>query len=488
MSTIPFDKSVGRAVDNTVEDPTRRAPLVLGHHDFKSVTDIVCQVLERPQPSRAWLIAFAIASAGSAMLGAMVFWLIATGTGVWGLNNPVMWGYAIVNFVFWVGIGHAGTLISAILFLLRQKWRTSINRAAEAMTIFAVICAGLFPGIHIGRVWLAYWLFPIPNQMEMWPQFRSPLLWDVFAVGTYFTVSLLFWYVGMVPDLATVRDRATTRLRQFIYGLFSLGWRGSNRHWHRYERAYLLLAALATPLVLSVHSVVSFDFAVSQLPGWHTTIFPPYFVAGAIFSGFAMVVTLVVPARELLGLKDLITMRHLENMNKIILVTGSMVGYAYVMEFFIAWYGQVHYEYFAFLGRAFGHYAWAYWTMVFCNVVAPQLFWFKRVRTSLWGMMIVCVLVNIGMWFERFVITVTSLSADFLPSSWNYYTPTIVDVLTFVGSFGLFFTLFLLFCRFIPFIAIAEVKAVLPQADPHSYDDHGPDHGTSEKSAEKEGA
>ncbi|MGI9013724.1 MAG: NrfD/PsrC family molybdoenzyme membrane anchor subunit [Phycisphaerales bacterium] len=469
MASIHVDKPIAFPADNTYDDPARRAPLIVGNHNFTTITDTVCQVIERPRPPRAWYIAFAISVLVLMMLGGMVGYLIMTGTGVWGLNIPVAWGFAIVNFVFWVGIGHAGTLISAILFLLRQRWRTSINRAAEAMTIFAVICAGLFPGIHVGRVWLAYWLFPIPNQMSLWPQFRSPLLWDVFAVGTYFTVSLLFWYVGMIPDLATLRDRATTKTRQIVYGIFSLGWIGANRHWHRYERAYLLLAALATPLVLSVHSVVSFDFAVAQLPGWHTTIFPPYFVAGAIFSGFAMVVTLVVPARQFFGLKEIITMRHLENMNKIILVTGSMVGYAYAMEFFIAWYSGSEYEGFAFIARAFGPYWWAYWIMVSCNVLSPQIFWFKKARTSLVVMFIVCIFVNIGMWFERFVITVTSLAVDFLPSSWGYYTPTVVDILTLVGSFGLFFTLFLLFCRFIPFIAMAEVKAVLPIADPHAY-------------------
>ncbi|QOJ17921.1 MAG: polysulfide reductase NrfD [Phycisphaeraceae bacterium] len=471
MSTLTTDISLAGEKDNTFDDPGRRAPLIVGGHDFSSITDAVCQVIERPRPTRAWYVCFGISVAVLTLLGAMIGYLIFAGTGIWGIQNPVMWGFAIVNFVFWVGIGHAGTLISAILFLLRQKWRTSINRAAEAMTIFAVICAGTFPGIHIGRVWLAYWLFPIPNQMEMWPQFRSPLLWDVFAVGTYFTVSLLFWYVGMIPDLATLRDRATTKVRRFAYGLFSLGWMGANRHWHRYERAYLILAALATPLVLSVHSVVSFDFAVSQLPGWHTTIFPPYFVAGAIFSGFAMVVTLVIPARAFFGLKDIVTLRHLENMNKIILVTGTMVGYAYAMEFFIAWYGGNMYESFAFINRAFGPHWWAYWIMVSCNVLSPQVFWFKKIRTSIPAMFIVTIFVNIGMWFERFVI-VLSLEADFLPSSWGMYTPTIIDILTLIGSFGLFFTLFLLFCRFIPFIAIAEVKGVLPQANPHFYDQH----------------
>ena len=377
------------------------------------------------------------------------------------MNNPVGWGYAIVNFVFWVGIGHAGTLISAILFLFRQKWRTSINRAAEAMTIFAVICAGLFPGIHVGRVWFAYWMFPIPNQMELWPNFRSPLLWDVFAVGTYFTVSLLFWYMGMLPDLASVRDRAKEKIRKVAYSVLSLGWTGSNRQWHNYERAYLLLAALATPLVLSVHSVVSFDFAISQVPGWHSTIFPPYFVAGAIFSGFAMVMTLVVPARHLFGLKDVITMRHLENMNKIIMVTGMIVGYAYLVEFFIAWYSGNEVEKFTFLNRALGPYAWAYWIMVSCNVLTPQIFWFKKMRTNLKVMFIVSIFVNIGMWFERFVIVISSLANDYLPSAWDYYRPTIVDVGILIGSFGLFFTLFSLFCRFLPFVAMYEVKGVI---------------------------
>ncbi|MCA9290785.1 MAG: polysulfide reductase NrfD [Phycisphaerales bacterium] len=466
MTTLP--------IDNTFEDPTRRAPLVLQHRTFGAVTERIANVAEAPRAPRAWYVCFAIGLALLGALGAMVMYLIATGVGVWGNQSPVMWGFPIVNFVFWVGIGHAGTLISAILFLFRQKWRTGINRFAEAMTIFAVICAGLFPGIHIGRVWVAYWLFPIPNQMEMWPQFRSPLLWDVFAVGTYFTVSLLFWYIGMVPDLATFRDRATSKIRQIAYGVFALGWRGSNRHWHRYERAYLLLAALATPLVLSVHSVVSFDFAVAQLPGWHTTIFPPYFVAGAIFGGFAMVVTLAVPAREWFGLKDFITMRHLENMNKIILLTGSIVGYAYSMEFFIAWYSGSMYEGFAFINRALGQHAWAYWTMITCNVVAPQLFWFKKLRTNLLVMFIVVNFVNVGMWFERFVI-VLSLEQDFLPSSWAYFKPTWVDLMTLAGSFGLFLTLFLLFCRFLPVIAIAEIKAVMPAADPHA--GHGAAHG-----------
>jgi molybdopterin-containing oxidoreductase family membrane subunit len=347
---------------------------------------------------------------------------------------------------------------------LRQQWRTSINRFAEAMTIFAVICAGIFPAIHVGRIWVVYWLFPIPNYQSMWPNFRSPLLWDVFAVGTYATVSLLFWFTGMVPDLATLRDRATTRARSVIFGVLAMGWRGSHRHWHRYEKAYLLLAGLATPLVLSVHSVVSFDFATSQLPGWHTTIVPPYFVAGAVFSGFAMVGTLLVPARKWFGLGELITLHHLENMNKIILATGSIVGFSYMTEFFIAWYGGNPVEYFSFVNRLFGPYAWAYWIMVSCNVITPQLFWFKKIRTNLAMMWVLYIFVNIGMWFERFVITVTSLSRDFLPASWGYYQPTIVDILTFVGSFGLFFTLVLLFIRYLPMVAMAEVKTVMPVA------------------------
>jgi len=392
-----------------------------------------------------------------------VGYLIFTGVGVWGNNAPVFWAWDIVNFVFWVGIGHAGTLISAILFLFRQNWRTSINRFAEAMTIFAVICAGLFPTVHVGRIWVIYWLLPLPNQNAIWPNFRSPLLWDVFAVTTYATVSMLFWYMGMIPDFATFRDRAKTRTRQVIFGTLALGWTGSARQWHRYEKAYLLMAALATPLVISVHTVVSFDFAVSQVPGWHTTIFPPYFVAGAVFSGFAMVVTLMVPAREFFGLRELVTLRHLENMTKIILLTGTMVGYAYAMEFFTAWYSGNRYEQFAFMNRAFGPYAWAYWTMVTCNVISPQFFWFKKFRTTPWLMVIVCIFVNIGMWFERFVITVTSLSRDFLPSSWGYYQPTFVDIGMLIGSFGLFFTLFLLFCRYMPIVAISEVKSILPE-------------------------
>ena len=438
-----------------------------GDNPFAKITDTVIRIVETPKPPRAWYMALTISLCWVACFLTAVSHLFWTGIGIWGNNNPVGWAWDIVNFVFWVGIGHAGTLISAILFLLRQNWRTAINRAAEAMTIFAVICALMFPAMHIGRPWLPYWMLPIPNQMAMWPQFRSPLDWDVFAVSTYFTVSLTFWFMGLVPDLASIRDRADSKVRRLVYGILALGWRGSARQWHRYERAYLILAALSTPLVLSVHSVVSFDFATAQLPGWHTTIFPPYFVAGAIFSGFAMVNTLLIPARQFFGLKSIIEMRHLEQMNKIILATGTMVGYAYAMEFFIAWYGASSYEQFTFINRAFGPYAWAYWTMVSCNVIFPQLFWFRKVRTNIGAMMVICVLVNVGMWFERFVIIATSLARDFLPSAWGYYVPTPWDFITFLGTFGIFFTLFLLFCRFLPMVATAEVKAIHPAAHGH---------------------
>ncbi|MCO8123173.1 polysulfide reductase NrfD [Stieleria sp. TO1_6] len=457
--------AIPNGLDNTVERPGERAPLVLGETTYHDITEAVCKVSERP-PSASWVGGFLIAFALLQVLGLLIVYLIYTGVGVWGNRSPVFWGWPIVNFVFWVGIGHAGTLISAILFLFRQDWRTSINRAAEAMTIFAVVCAGTFPGIHVGRAWLAFWLAPYPSlNLWMWPQFRSPLLWDVFAVSTYGTVSLLFWYMGMVPDLATLRDRSKNKYRRLVYGLLSLGWTGSSRHWMRYEKAYALLAALAAPLVLSVHTIVSFDFAVSQVPGWHTTIFPPYFVAGAVFSGFAMVLTLMIPTRTILGLEKLITIRHLENMCKIILATGSIVGLAYGTEFFIAWYGQVPAEQFAFLNRAFGPYAWAYWTMVTCNVISPQLFWFKKCRTTPWIIVVISIFVNIGMWFERFVIVVSSLSRDYLPSAWAYFEPTWVDWGMLIGSFGLFFTLFLLFVRTLPVINMAEVKATLAKQE-----------------------
>jgi Ni/Fe-hydrogenase subunit HybB-like protein len=458
--------------DATINDPGRRPPLVDGRQDYASITETVARVAEMPRTPLAWYVAFAVSASFACMFVALTAYLIFTGIGVWGNNVPVAWAFDIVNFVFWVGIGHAGTLISAILFLFRQKWRTSINRFAEAMTIFAVVCAGIFPAIHVGRIWYVYYLAPYPSPMTTWPNFRSPLMWDVFAVSTYATVSLLFWYLGMIPDLATFRDRSKNKLRRLAYGIFALGWRGSARQWHVYERAYLLLAALATPLVLSVHSVVSFDFATSVIPGWHTTIFPPYFVAGAIFSGFAMVVTLMVPAREFFGLKELVTIRHLENMNKVILATSMMVGYAYGVEFFTAWYGANKYEQFTFLNRAFGQYWPAYWTMVTCNVIVPQVLWFKKIRTTPWMMVCVALLVNVGMWMERYVIIVTSLSRDYLPSSWHLYMPTWVDLCMLAGSFGIFFTLFLLFCRFLPMVAMAEVKTVLPHPE-HGVAGHG---------------
>ncbi len=443
-----------------------RLPLVLNNRSLGWITNTIAGIVEGKTPKWWWFF-FVPSVLGMMMCFGMIAYLVSSGVGVWGLNQPVGWAWDITNFVFWIGIGHAGTLISAVLFLLRQKWRTSINRAAEAMTLFAVACAGIFPMIHVGRIWFAWWLFPIPNSNGIWPQFRSPLLWDVFAVSTYGTVSLLFWYTGLVPDLATMRDRAKTKIQKFAYGLGALGWTGSNRHWSNYEKAYLLLAGISTPLVLSVHSIVSFDFAVSVVPGWHTTIFPPYFVAGAIFSGFGMVLTLMIPLRTVCGLQDLITMRHIDLMCKVTMATGSIVGYAYAMEFFIAWYGGNPYELYAFKNRAFGPYWWAYWSMVSCNVICPQLFWFKWFRQNIVVVFIISIFVNIGMWFERFVIIVTSLHRDYIPSNWGYFTPTPVDILTFVGSFGLFLTLFLLFMRFLPMIAIAEVKGVTPQADPH---------------------
>jgi len=459
--------SVSEKIEN---GPGFEPPLITGGQTFASVSRKISEITER-KTTITWLLAFGAAVSVLLLLFGSVGYLFWEGTGIWGLNVPVAWGFDIVNFVFWVGIGHAGTLISAVLFLFRQRWRTSINRFAESMTLFAVICALLFPSIHVGRAWLLYWVFPIPNQMGMWPNFRSPLLWDVFAVSIYFTCSLMFWYVGLIPDLATLRDRAVTRVRRIVLGILSFGWRGGNRQWKNYELAYLILAGISTPLVLSVHSVVSTDFATSIIPGWHTTIFPPYFVAGAIFSGFAMVMTLAVIARRLLHLEDFITLGHLEKMNKIMLVTGMMVGYAYGCEFFIAWYSGNIYESFAFVNRAFGPYAWAYWIMVSCNVLVPQVFWIKKWRTSILVMFVASILINVGMWFERFVI-VMSLARDYLPSSWDYYKPTIWDIATFVGSFGLFFTLFLLFAQFVPMIAMSEVKAVLPAADPH----HGGKH------------
>jgi molybdopterin-containing oxidoreductase family membrane subunit len=391
-------------------------------------------------------------------------YLVLKGIGIWGNNHPVAWAFDITNFVWWIGIGHAGTLISAILLLLKQTWRTSINRFAEAMTLFAVACAGIFPLFHTGRPWLAYWMLPIPNTMSVWPQFRSPLIWDVFAVSTYATVSLLFWFVGLVPDLATLRDRSESRIGRVVYGVFALGWRGSARHWQRYDMAYLLLAGLATPLVVSVHTIVSFDFAVAQLPGWHATIFPPYFVAGAIYSGFAMVLTLAIPIRAVYGLEDFITSRHLQNMAKILLVTGLIVAYGYTIEAFMAWYSANTYEKFMMANRMTGPYGFAYWLLILCNVVTPQLLWFRRIRSSAVPLFIISLIVNVGMWLERFVIIVTSLHRDFLPSSWGRYAPTIWDISTYVGTIGLFLALLFLFLRFLPMISIFEMRTILPQA------------------------
>ena len=452
-------------------DPRQR-PVLVETPDFHEVTDIISKPTES-KIQLPWAILFLMSLSLLSVMFGMIGYLFWEGTGVWGVMIPVAWGWAIVNFVWWIGIGHAGTLISAILFLFRQKWRTAINRFSEAMTIFAVMCAGIFPVIHVGRVWLAYYLFPLPNQMSMWPQSRSPLFWDVFAISTYFTVSVLFWYMGLIPDLATLRDRATTKVRKFVLAIFALGWRGAARHWANYERAYLILAAISTPLVLSVHSIVSFDFATSRVPGWHTTIFPPYFVAGAVFSGFALVANLLIIAREVFGLKKVVRMHHIDNMNKFMLLTGSLVGYAYAMEIFIAWYSGNIYERYAFWNRALGEYWWSYWIMVSCNVIAPQFFWFRKVRFSLWATFVLCIFINIGMWFERFVIVIT-LHADFLPSSWGYYRPTWVDIWTYIGTFGLFGTFFLLFMKYLPQLAIAEVKGVMPEANPHRHDHASP--------------
>lgn len=454
-------------------DYTKNEVNVEGTRSLKEIDDLIVAPLDRI-PNMKFFIAIGFTST-LLLIGVIGIALsFYYGTGLWGNNNPVGWALPIVNFVFWVGIGHAGTLISAILFLLRQRWRNGIARFAEAMTIFAVITALIFPIIHTGRPWIAaVYLLPYPNQHDIWVNFNSPLLWDVFAVSTYFTVSLVFWYVGLIPDFAVLRDRATGKIKKVIYSIFSLGWRFSNRHWQHYEMTYLILAGLATPLVLSVHTIVSFDFAVSILPGWHTTIFPPYFVAGAIFSGFAMVQNSLIVIRKVFDMDDLIPLKTLETMNKIILLTGTMVGYAYSMEFFIAWYSGSQPEYFTFVNRAFGPYSWAYWIMFSCNVFIPQLFWIKKIRRNIPAMFIIAIFVNIGMWFERFVITVTSLSRDFLPSSWAYYRPTITDFAILLGSFGLFFTLTLLFTRFLPSIAIAEIKAVSEGAQPTHHGGEG---------------
>ena len=443
---------------------TGREVLAPGH-TFSTITDKISSIVLAKKTPMGWWLGFGVAFVIANVMMVSIAYLLVKGTGIWGVNQPVGWGFAIVNFVWWIGIGHAGTLISAILLLLKQPWRTSINRFAEAMTLFAVACAGIFPIIHTGRPWLAiYWLFPYPNTMGVWPQFRSPLIWDVFAVSTYATVSLLFWFVGLIPDLATLRDRSQSRVGRVVYGMLAMGWRGSSMHWHRYETAYLLLAGIATPLVVSVHTVVSFDFAVAIVPGWHTTIFPPYFVAGAIYSGFAMVLTLAIPIRAIYGLEDFITMRHLQNMAKVMLVTGLIVAYGYLTEAFIAWYSADTYEGFVPLNRATGPYAYHYWALIACNVLAPQALWFKRVRTNTYMLFVIAIIVNIGMWLERYVIVVTSLHRDFLPSSWGNYAPTFWDWSTYIGTMGLFLSLLFLFLRFLPMISIAEMRTMLPEA------------------------
>jgi molybdopterin-containing oxidoreductase family membrane subunit len=440
-------------------------PVIEPGHTYASVTEKISSIVLTSKIPRSWFVGFGVSFILVMMMLYSISVLLVYGTGVWGINIPVGWGFAILNFVWWIGIGHAGTLISAILLLLRQEWRTSINRFAEAMTLFAVACAGLFPLLHMGRPWLAHWLFPYPNTMGVWPQFRSPLVWDVFAVSTYATVSLLFWYVGLIPDLATLRDRSQNRFTRTAYGILAMGWRGSATHWHRYETAYLLLAGLATPLVVSVHTIVSFDFAVSVIPGWHTTIFPPYFVAGAIYAGFAMVMTLAIPLRAIYGLEDFITMRHLDNMAKVILATGLFVAYGYMMETFMALYSGNEYEQYMLLNRMTGPYATVYWGLIFCNVVVPQALWSQRIRMSVPALFVIAMFVNIGMWLERFIIVVTSLHRDFLPSSWGMYTPTRWDWSFFIGTIGLFLALMFLFIRVLPVISIFEMRTLVSETE-----------------------
>jgi molybdopterin-containing oxidoreductase family membrane subunit len=436
-----------------------REPLINGEKSYKDITrDVVAPV--KAKPGKLWYAGLGLSSTLALIGVGMMVYTVWFGIGTWGVNRTIGWGWSITNLVWWIGIGHAGTFISAILLLFRQKWRTSINRAAEAMTLFAVMCAGIFPLIHMGRLPLGFFIFPYPNTRLLWPNFNSPLLWDVFAISTYFIVSLLFWYMGLIPDLGTIRDKMKTLWKKKVYNFLSFGWKGSARHWQRHESMSLILAGLAAPLVLSVHTIVSFDFATSIIPGWHTTIFPPYFVSGAIFSGFAMVLTLMIVTRKALNLEEYITVGHVESMNKVIIATGSIVGIAYITELFMAWYSGVEFERYAFMNRALGPYAWAYWIMMTCNVISPQLLWIKKLRRNLAFTFVLSIFINIGMWFERFVIVVTSLSRDYLPSSWTMYKPTIVEISIFVGTLGLFFMLFFLFIRVFPVIALAEVKAV----------------------------
>src|SRR5262245_3651246 len=439
-------------------------PVIAPGHTFGSVPDKISAVRLTRKTPLGWWVGFALAFSLAGLLFISLAYLVTEGIGIWGNNIPVGWAFDITNLVWWIGIGHAGTLISAILLLLKQTWRTSINRFAEAMTLFAVACAGIFPLFHTGRPWLAYWMFPYPNTMGVWPQFRSPLMWDVFAISTYATVSALFWFIGLIPDFATLRDRSQHRAGRVIYGALAMGWRGSAHHWHRYETAYLLLAGLATPLVVSVHTVISFDFSIGIVPGWHTPIFPPYFVAGAIYSGFAMVLTLAIPIRAVYGLEDFITMRHLQNMAKVMLVTGLIVAYGYGTEAFIAWYSADKYEMFVPVNRATGPYWWTYWMLIICNVAVPQVLWLKRIRTNVAALFVLSLVINVGMWLERFVIIVTSLHRDFLPSSWGMYKPTFWDWSTFIGTIGLFLTLLFLFLRFLPMISIFEMRTILPGA------------------------
>jgi Ni/Fe-hydrogenase subunit HybB-like protein len=440
-------------------------PLIEPGHNFGSITDKIAAVVLSGRQPLSWVIVVSISFMLVGMLGMAITYLLFKGVGIWGVNIPIGWGFAIVNFVWWIGIGHAGTLISAILLLLRQSWRNSINRFAEAMTLFAVASAGIFPLIHVGRPWLAYWLFPYPNTMNYWPQFRSPLVWDVFAVSTYFTISLLFWFIGLIPDLATLRDRSDHRGAKMIYGILAMGWRGSARHWHRYETAYLLLAGLATPLVLSVHTVVSFDFAIAIVPGWHTTIFPPYFVAGAIYSGFAMVLMLAIPIRKIYGLEDFITERHLQNSAKVMLATGLIVAYGYMMESFMGWYGGNRYDAFLLWNRLHGPYAFFYWMLLACNIVIPQVLWIKKIRNSPPWLFVISGVILVGMWLERFIIVVVSLQRDFLTSSWGMYYPTRWDWMTYVGTIGMFLAAMFLFVRILPMISIFEMRTLLPEAE-----------------------
>ena len=442
-------------------------PVIEPGHSYGSITDKISSIVLNAPISRGWLLGFGISFTLLMLFLYAITYLFVYGTGIWGVNIPVGWGFAIINFIWWVGIGHAGTLISAILLLLKQDWRTSINRFAEAMTLFAVACAALYPILHLGRPWLFYWLMPYPNTMGMWPNFRSPLAWDVFAISTYGLTSLLFWYVGLIPDLATLRDRARLKIARILYGIFALGWRGSAQHWHRYHVAYLLLAALATPLVVSVHTIVSFDFTIGIIPGWHATIFPPFFVAGAIFSGFAMVLTLSIPLRAAFKLQDFITMRHLNNMAMVMLLTGLIVCYGYVTEIFMSWYSGNEFEWSMTLNRMTGVYAPYYWLMIFCNGIVVQLLWFRRIRANVVILFIISLVVNVGMWLERFIIVVTSLHHDFLPSSWDIYIPTRWDWMLYIGSIGLFLTLIFLFIRVLPAISIAEMRELVAEREAH---------------------